>query len=172
MEMFIYEVDGDRSNIYITEFDDVKELNDKLADFICSFKDQKDPNTNINSFQTPWLIGSPETEIILSKVMDMLNTSKALSPNKEWKLWNMFGNVYKTGQSNNIHAHPANEFSFNYFVKCPPNSAPLVLTTSGEEIEAVEGKLVVFSGHLKHHVPISNHEGKRITLAGNIRRIN
>ena len=87
MEMFIYEVDGDRTNIYITEFDDVKELNDKLADFICSFKDQKDPNTNINSFQTPWLIGSPETEIILSKVMDMLNTSKALSPNKEWKLW-------------------------------------------------------------------------------------
>ena len=39
MEMFIYEVDGDRTNIYITEFDDVKELNDKLADFICSFKD-------------------------------------------------------------------------------------------------------------------------------------
>ena len=70
MEMFIYEVDGDRTNIYITEFDDVKELNDKLADFICSFKDQKDPNTNINSFQTPWLIGSPETEIILSKVAE------------------------------------------------------------------------------------------------------
>ena len=26
MEMFIYEVDGDRTNIYITEFDDVKIL--------------------------------------------------------------------------------------------------------------------------------------------------
>ena len=170
--MFIHDVDGDRTNVYIRELDDVKELNDKLADFICSFKDQKDPNTNYNSFQTPWLIGSPETEIILEKVMEMLTISKALTPNKEWKIWNMFGNVYKTGQSNNIHSHPANEFSFNYFVKCPPNSAPFVLTTSGEEIEAVEGKLVVFPGHLKHHVPVSKHEGKRITLAGNIRRIN
>ena len=170
--MFIHDIEGDITNIYIGELDDVKELNDKLAAFICSFKDQKDPNTNIDSFQTPWLIGSPETEIILSRVMEMLKLGKALTPNKEWKLWNMFGNVYESGQSNNVHSHPANEFAFNYFVKCPLNSAPFVLTTSDKEIEAVEGKLVVFPGHLKHHVPVSNHLGKRITLAGNIRRIN
>jgi hypothetical protein len=84
----------------------------------------------------------------------------------------MFGNVYENGQENLPHSHPNDEFVFNYFVKSPPNSAPFIFTTSGEEIEPIEGRLMVFPGHLKHHVPISNHKGKRITLAGNIRRVN
>jgi len=170
--MKVYEVDGDKVNIYVNEFKDVKELNSKLANFICSFEDYKDSNTNSSSFQTPWLIGSPETEIVLGWAWEMLRAGDAVFPNTLHNVWNLFGNVYKTGESNITHSHPANEFSFNYFVKCPPDSAPFVLTSSGIEIDAVEGKLVIFPGHLKHHVPVSNHKGLRITLAANIRRTN
>ncbi len=170
--MEIKTIIGDEVNIYIEDFQDVKKLNGKLADFISSFEKQEGVNTNPNSFQTPWLIGSPETEIVLGWVKEILRLGRHVSVDKIWKLWNMFGNVYENGQENLPHSHPNDEFVFNYFVKSPPNSAPFIFTTSGEEIEPIEGRLMVFPGHLKHHVPISNHKGKRITLAGNIRRVN
>ena len=58
-------------------------------------------------------------------------------------------------------------FSFVYFIKCPKGSSPLVFTKSGKKIKAEEGKIVIFPGWLRHHVPKNKCEG-RITMAGNI----
>ena len=58
-------------------------------------------------------------------------------------------------------------FSFVYFIKCPKGSAPLVFTTSGKRIKAEEGKVLIFPGNMKHHVPKNKGEG-RMVLAGNI----
>ena len=45
--------------------------------------------------------------------------------------------------------------------------SPLVFTTSGKKIKAEEGKVVIFSGDILHHVP-KNRCNNRIVLAGNI----
>ena len=57
-------------------------------------------------------------------------------------------------------------WSFVYFIDCPRGSSPLVFSDSGKRIKAEEGKLVIFPGHLRHHVPKNKCEG-RIVLAGN-----
>ena len=65
------------------------------------------------------------------------------------------------------HNHRPTFISFVYFIKCPKGSSPLVFTTSGKRIKAEEGKLVMFPGYLRHHVP-KNKCDDRIVLAGNI----
>ena len=161
------EVIGDKSIIYVTELTDVKELNKKLVEYICSFEQYKDENVNPYSFQTPWLISSAETKYIVKKVFDMLGI---LGLKEKFIAYNVFGNIYKTGDRNKIHNHPSAEYSFNYYVQIPENSAPTRFVASDKSIPAKEGRLTLFAGHLKHEVPPSNHQGLRITLAGNLRR--
>ena len=73
---------------------------------------------------------------------------------------------YKKGEYTVSHTHPG-DFSFVYFVKTPSGSSPLVFTTSGKRIKAEEGKLILFSSRLKHHVP-KNRCDNRIVLSGNL----
>tara|TARA_R100000008_G_scaffold31693_1_gene17691 strand:+ start:213 stop:734 length:522 start_codon:yes stop_codon:yes gene_type:complete len=73
---------------------------------------------------------------------------------------------YNKGDYTVSHTHPG-VFAFVYFVNTPSGSSPLVFTTSGRRIKAEEGKLVVFSTMLKHHVP-KNKCNNRIVLSGNI----
>ena len=79
-------------------------------------------------------------------------------------------NKYKKGDFTYPHCHMPCAFSFVYFVKCPKGSSPLVFTTSGKRIKAEEGKLLLFPGFMKHHVP-KNRCDDRIVLAGNIRAV-
>ena len=74
---------------------------------------------------------------------------------------------YGKGHYCKSHSHYPSLFSFVYFIKCPPKSSPLIFTTSGEEISAEEGKVVIFPSMLKHHVPY-NHSEDRIILSGNM----
>ena len=74
---------------------------------------------------------------------------------------------YSKGDFTIPHHHKPAMFSFVYFVRCPKGSSPLVFTTSKKRVKAEEGKIVVFPGHVLHHVPKNNCEG-RVVLAGNI----
>ena len=65
------------------------------------------------------------------------------------------------------HCHYPAQWSWVYFVNSPKGSSPLVFTTSGKRIKAEEGKVVIFSGDILHHVP-KNRCNDRIVLAGNI----
>ena len=71
------------------------------------------------------------------------------------------------GDYTHEHDHIPAIFSFVYFIKCPKGSSPLVFTKSGKKIKAEEGKVVIFPGWIRHHVPKNKCEG-RITMAGNI----
>ena len=74
---------------------------------------------------------------------------------------------YMKGDYTLPHAHTPASFAFNYFIKTPKESSPLIFTTSGKTINAEEGKLVIFHGNLLHHVP-ENKCDDRIVLSGNI----
>ena len=74
---------------------------------------------------------------------------------------------YNKGDFTISHDHYPAMYSFVYYLRCPRGSSPLVFTTSGKKVKAEEGKLVLFPGHVKHHVPKNRCDG-RITIAGNI----
>ncbi len=74
---------------------------------------------------------------------------------------------YFRGDYTICHSHHPCSFSFVYFVQSPKGSSPLVFTTSGKQIKAKEGRVVIFSGEMKHHVP-KNKCDDRIVLAGNL----
>ena len=75
---------------------------------------------------------------------------------------------YNKGDYTKDHDHcPFAIFSFVYFLNCPKGSSPLVFSTSGKRIKAEEGKVIIFSSHVRHGVPPNKCEN-RITLAGNM----
>jgi hypothetical protein len=74
---------------------------------------------------------------------------------------------YNKGDWTKSHHHHPAIYSFVYFVKSPKGSSPLVFTRSGKRIKAEDGKLVLFPGDLRHHVPKNRSDG-RVVLAGNI----
>tara|TARA_B100000287_G_scaffold88013_1_gene80532 strand:- start:3280 stop:3810 length:531 start_codon:yes stop_codon:yes gene_type:complete len=96
------------------------------------------------------------------------NTYWGMSIGLEWKSgiesWVV---KYDKGDYTHEHDHIPAMFSFVYFIKCPKGSSPLVFTKSGKKIKAEEGKIVIFPGWLRHHVPKNKCED-RITMAGNI----
>ena len=74
---------------------------------------------------------------------------------------------YSKGDYAVEHDHIPYSFSYVYFVKTPKGSSPLVFSTSGKRIKAEEGKVIIFPGSLRHHVPKNRCE-ERITVAGNV----
>ena len=89
-----------------------------------------------------------------------------------YKGWNYHINsswvsIYKKGDYTKPHCHVPASFAFNYFIKTPKGSSPLIFTTSGKRIKAEEGKLTIFPGSSVHEVP-KNKCDNRIVLSGNI----
>ena len=83
------------------------------------------------------------------------------------KMWMWFAR-YEDGDYTQSHDHATYaSYAFVYFVKAPRGASPLVFTTSGKKIKAEEGKVVIFPGTLKHHVP-NNKCDDRMVIAGSI----
>ena len=74
---------------------------------------------------------------------------------------------YDKGDYTQTHRHSFVLYAFVYFIKTPKGSSPLVFTKSGKKIKAEEGKVVIFPGGLRHHVP-KNRCDDRIIVAGNV----
>ena len=72
------------------------------------------------------------------------------------------------GQETLVHHHLYfATFAFVYFVNAPEGASPLVFPTSGKEIKAEPGNLVLFPGPLLHKVPVNNCDD-RVTIASNV----
>ena len=110
--------------------------------------------------------------VITSKSIDLIYEWIVNLIRKEYRGWNYrVGSSwlarYDKGNYAVSHDHIPAAFSFVYFVKCPKGSAPLVFTTSGKRIKAEDGKVLIFPGNMKHHVPTNKSDG-RMVLAGNM----
>jgi hypothetical protein len=86
-----------------------------------------------------------------------------------------WGVIYNKGDYINTHTHKQgdvidsstpNYFSFVYYVNAPDGSSPLVFPTSGHEIKAENGKVIIFESRLRHYIPSNECEGRYI-IAGN-----
>jgi len=66
-----------------------------------------------------------------------------------------------------VHNHGDIYASFVYYVKTPEGSSPIIFPDENETVEAKEGNLLIFPGHINHYVPENKCEG-RVIIAGNI----
>jgi hypothetical protein len=121
--------------------------------------------SNVKAFQTTYTtVRTDSTDKIYNWILTLLS--------QHYKGWS-YGvqtswiSNYREGDYTESHDHVPSSFSFNYFVKTPKGSSPLVFTTSRKKIKAEEGKVVIFPGCCVHEVP-KNKCNDRIVLSGNI----
>ena len=130
-----------------------------IKDLIC---DDDVPN-NVRALQTHNDIESPSLSLIIKWILSLMQGTY----NCSYFIKHRWISKYNKGDYTLSHRHQPAAFGFNYFIKVPKGSSPLVLTFSGKTVKAEEGKVVIFPGNVFHHVPKNNCDG-RMTLAGNI----
>ena len=126
-------------------------------------------NTNIVGKHSEWRTYSNNINFICDWALYILNQNYGLKKNGWWhklEFYETWFAIYNKDDYAQKHQHELSIWSFVYFIDCPRGSSPLVFSDSGKRIKAEEGKLVIFPGHLRHHVPKNKCEG-RIVLAGN-----
>ena len=153
-------------NIIIENYPFYETLNPKLMEDVSNINFENSYQTNVYGKMSSWRIHSPNIEIIHSWVTQLINRDSKY-PTGILKFNDTWFAVYDEGDFAHIHDHHRVVFSFVYFINCPQGSSPLIFTTSGKRIKAEEGKLVIFPGLTKHHVP-KNKCKNRVILAGNV----
>tara|TARA_B100000131_G_scaffold104525_1_gene101562 strand:- start:169 stop:726 length:558 start_codon:yes stop_codon:yes gene_type:complete len=123
--------------------------------------------TNVKAPQTDVIISVddfPSVKLLFRWILNILPYKSRFFNYEILEFWvaNYFRGDYTVS-----HSHHPSSFSFVYFVESPKGSSPLVFTTSGKQIKAKEGRVVIFTGETIHHVPKNKCDG-RIVLAGNI----
>ncbi len=116
--------------------------------------------TNVMAKMSDWKINSDSLDIFSEWV-------KSLIPYPNMILDDIWYAKYDKGEYTKSHFHLPHTFSFVYFLNSPTGSSPLVFTTSGVEVEPVEGRIVIFLSSLYHHVPKNDCDG-RMVIAGNM----
>ncbi len=120
--------------------------------------------SNVKALQTvDQIIRSPSLDKIYCWIMSLLQENS----NYQYLLQTAWVAKYNKGDYTVSHSHFPVTWSFVYCIKSPRGSSPLIFTTSGKRIKAEEGKVVIFPGSMKHHVPKNRCDG-RIVLAGNV----
>tara|TARA_B100001989_G_C24339157_1_gene364125 strand:+ start:121 stop:630 length:510 start_codon:yes stop_codon:yes gene_type:complete len=78
---------------------------------------------------------------------------------------------YDYGNHALVHNHGDIYASFVYYIKTPEGSSPIIFPDENETVEAKEGNLLIFPGHINHYVPENKCDG-RVVIAGNINLFN
>tara|TARA_R100001443_G_C3308867_1_gene167202 strand:+ start:237 stop:764 length:528 start_codon:yes stop_codon:yes gene_type:complete len=146
-----------------------KSINEKLIEESYNFEFRRDlinmdgSATNVKAVQTGGKISSPTLSLIEKWILEVFEKQFGFY----YKVGLRWMSNYGEGDYTTSHTHIPSAFAFNYFVKTPKGSSPLIFTTSGKKIKAEEGKVIIFPGNLAHHVPKNRCDG-RIVLSGNI----
>ena len=108
---------------------------------------------------------------ICVKYIDLIKEwAKTLTPPVKGMIPRIIDAWYAIYDYNNhalMHNHGDMYASFVYYVKTPEGSSPIVFPDENETVEAREGNILIFPGHVNHYVPKNKCDG-RVVVAGNI----
>ena len=163
-----------REDHYIIEksYPFANSIKDKILDQINNFSFIRDMynidggSSNVKAPQTSAIQDATNissVKLLFKWILDLLPNHS----NDNFRVENFWVVHYSREDFTVSHCHYPAQWSWVYFVNSPKGSSPLVFTTSGKRIKAEEGKVVIFSGDILHHVP-KNKCNDRIVLAGNI----
>ena len=92
----------------------------------------------------------------VDKFFNWLKESIGVKIKRSWVI------IYNKGQSANSHRHTEYKTTFSYGINIPEGSSPLMI--SGDEVKAVVGQVVAFSGELYHSVSASEIDGRCVLV--------
>ena len=121
--------------------------------------------TNIRALQTEVYY-----DVVDSSIQDLFDWAMDLLPQADiskHKVDHYWIAKYNSGDYTLSHSLYPCLYSFVYLVNSPKGSSPLVFTTSGQSIEAKQGRIVIFPGILEHYVP-KNECDNRVIISGNV----
>ena len=121
-------------------------------------------DSNVKALQTTGPLKSHALSVLRKWIISMILKDKVVPDPKISDYWVSF---YQEGDHTVPHHHLPTLYAFNYFIKTPKGSSPLIFSTSNTIIEPEEGKLLIFPSNLIHHVP-PNNCNERIVFSGNI----
>ena len=108
---------------------------------------------------------------ICGKYIDVIKEwAKSLTPpvvGKVPTILNAWYAIYDYDDHALMHNHGDMYASFVYYVKTPEGSSPIIFPDENETVEAKEGNILIFPGHVNHYVPKNKCDG-RVVVAGNI----
>ena len=148
-----------------------KSLNKRLLKYADTCDYGMSYKTNIWGKHTGWHVYSPEIAVvhrwIKTCILTCMKLHKEYWKDLGWKFLETWFSRYDEGDNARPHRHFPNMFGWVYFVKTPKGSSPFVFTYSNTQIEAEEGKIIIFPASMMHNVPRNNCKD-RVVLAGNI----
>lgn len=152
--------------VVVAKYDDLS-INEQL---IKDFYNEKPRDKNVSAVQvsrmTKWWVETDAVNTIVDWVADLISKTNTFAAGHNFTIVSSWFAEYSEGDYTIPHHHFPTQYSFVYYVKTPPNSAPLVLTTSNTEIPVEEGQVVILPCGIMHHVDKSSINN-RIVLAGN-----
>lgn len=171
--------------------DYAKDLNRRLMKQIYTLVEPRPPIPLGTTWQTDPVLHqraefSEMTDLIMQTAQGALEFLKL--KNRTIEITGCWGNINPKGSINSPHLHPNNYFSGVYYVAIPgaigrinfhdPRSqAQGVMPAVSEatkfsgnkiDLEAKEGRLVLFPAWLVHDVPINRNEQERVSISFNI----
>jgi len=134
-------------------------------------------NENSQSYKTNVYAKMSESDIFNNtKLFDsFIDDLKKIIQHIPWiekghsfSIYNLWTVVYNKGDFTWPHHH-GDFISIVFCLEDGGRSHPIIFTDSDLEIEMHSGKMVIFPGHIKHHVPVYRYNKPRIMLACNIK---
>ena len=92
----------------------------------------------------------------VDRFFNWLKKSIGIEVKRSWVI------MYNKGQGADKHHHTEYKTTFSYGINVPEGSSPLMI--SGDEVKAVVGQVVAFSGELYHSVSSSEVDGRCILV--------
>ena len=119
--------------------------------------------TYVRGKMSEWHICGKYIDVIKEWVKTLTPSIKGMIP----RIIDAWYARFEYGNHALVHNHGDMYASFVYYIKTPEGSSPIIFPDENETVEAKEGNLLIFPGHINHYVPENKCEG-RVIIAGNI----
>ena len=162
---------------YITTFEcklDNSKMDKKIKKLIDEQGDRQNHKTNVKANMTEWhMQDKPGFKTLSQIIINMAKTISKEMYNREeqFRILDMWGMKYKSGEYAIQHDHWPSVFSFVYYLNAPKNASGLFFAEMGEQggvRQLEQGLLLCFPGNTRHEVKPSQFKGSRYVVSSNL----
>ena len=150
-------------DLIVEQYPDYENLNQKLLKESEGVIYDWSDITYVKGKMSEWHICGKYIDVIKEWAKNLTPSVKGMFP----RIIDAWYARYDYGNHALVHNHGDIYASFVYYIKTPEGSSPIIFPDENETVEAKEGNLLIFPGHINHYVPENKCEG-RVIIAGNI----
>jgi len=143
----------------------------EMAQWALETSDEQNHRTNVKAKMSHWKIWS-KTDLfnkfltnIGEEVISLPWTADEFGSFIYTSAWT---SVYTKGDYTKIHNHSPSYISIIASLDDGEYPHPVIFSDSNTEIEMITGRVLIFPGYIRHHVPVYHGDKPRIIFAGNL----